>query len=112
MKGSGLDKDLHQRALRRLKWMEKVYDLKNEQNVFDDIRHIINTMLQRLSGTPRSIGHIKAFIEFEGMSIKIGITAMNENDWKTLLENKNAKTAKMILNARIHSDDPIDDLFI
>jgi len=111
MKNSGLDTDLHQRALKRLKWMEKVYDLESENNVFDDIQNIIETMLDRLSGTPRIIAHIKAYIEFEGNTIKLGITSLYEDDWKTQLIDKYAKTVKMILNARIHSDEPIDDIF-
>ena len=112
MRDSGLDTDLHQRALKRLKWMEKVYELESENNVFDDIQNIIAIMLDRLSGTPRIIAHIKAFIEFEGKSLKLGITSLNEGDWKTQLENECAHSAKMILNARIHSDEPIDDIFI
>jgi len=112
MNESGLDTDLHQRALKRLKWMEKVYDLESENNVFDDIQHIIETMLDRLSGTARTIAHIKAYIEFEKQSLKLGITSLNEENWKTQIENKCAHSAKMILNVRIHSDEPIDDIFL
>lgn len=112
MNNSGLDTDLHQRALKRLKWMEKVYDLESENNVFDNIQNIIETMLDRLSGTPRTIAHIKAYIEFERKSLKLGITSLNEGDWKTQIKNKCVHSAKMILNARIHSDEPIDDIFL
>ncbi|MCF7832838.1 MAG: hypothetical protein K9N05_04590 [Candidatus Marinimicrobia bacterium] len=112
MKDSGLNSQLHQRALLRLKWMERVYDLKSKNNVFDEIHNIIDTMLKRLSGTPRAIAHIKAYIEYNGKYLKIGITSLNENDWQDQLHDLFAHSAKVIINARIHSDDDIDDLFI
>jgi G3E family GTPase len=111
LRDAGLDDALHQRALRRLKWHEKVYDLTSDHNVFDDIRNIMDTMLIRLSGTPRVIAHIKVFIEFNDHSIKCGITSLNEEEWREKLNGLTARSAKMILNARIHSDDPIEDIF-
>ncbi len=92
--------------------MEKVYELQSDDNVFDDIQDMIETMLKRLKGTPRTIAHIKAYIQFEGGNLKIGITSLNENTWREQLDANIAHSAKVIINARIHSDETIEDIFV
>jgi G3E family GTPase len=100
------DKDfdfkLHSKALEKLKWKENALDFSHDKNVFPDIINTIETILSDIKQQSQSIAHLKAFIEYEGGSIKISITALDKNDWKEELKFLSSTWAKVIINQRLH----------
>lgn len=103
--------DLHQTALSRLKWIEKVYAFDHPKNVFPDILSTLLTIIEHLKHLTATIAHLKAIISYDEKFLKIGITSFNETDWQDELREHSSRSANMILNARIQSDESIEEYF-